>query len=67
MYILRWNSASQQHEGIRDRPLFVYLTIIPRAQMGSESTAHEAEGRIEWAIDSEVMRARGIIVLVKSK
>ena len=33
-----------------------YLTIIPRARMGSES----------WAIDSEPMRARGIIVLVKS-
>ena len=33
-----------------------YLTIIPRARMGSES----------WAIDSEAMRARGIIVLVKS-
>ena len=31
-------------------------------QMGSESVAHEAE----WAIDSESMRARGIIVLVKS-
>ena len=31
-----------------------YLTIIPRAGMGS------------WAIDSEAMRARGIIVLVKS-
>ena len=30
--------------------------------MGSESIAHEAE----WAIDSEAMRARGIIVLVKS-
>ena len=28
--------------------------------MGSESIAHE------WAIDSEAMRARGIIVLVKS-
>ena len=39
-----------------------YLTIIPRARMGSESIAHEAE----WAIDSEAMRARGIIVLVKS-
>ena len=38
-----------------------YLTIIPRAQMGSESIAHEAE----WAIDSEAMRARGIIVLEK--
>ena len=32
--------------------------------MGSESIAHEAEGR--RAIDSEAMRARGIIVLVKS-
>ena len=30
--------------------------------MGYESIAHEAEG----AIDSEAMRARGIIVLVKS-
>ena len=36
-----------------------YLTIIPRARMGSESIAHEAE--VEWAIDSEAMRARGII------
>ena len=33
--------------------------------MGSESIAHEAKA--EWAIDSEAMRARGIIiVLVKS-
>ena len=32
--------------------------------MGSESIAHEAEG--EWAIDSEAMRARRIIVVVKS-
>jgi len=32
-----------------------YLTIIPLARMGSESIA----------IDSEAMRARGIIVLVK--
>ena len=30
--------------------------------MGSVSIAHEAE----WAIDSEAMRAKGIIVLVKS-
>ena len=30
--------------------------------MGSESIAHEAEGRM----DSEAMRARGIIALVKS-
>jgi len=31
--------------------------------MGSKSIAHEAEA--EWAIDSEAMRARDIIVLVK--
>ena len=37
-----------------------YLTIIPRARMGSESIA------AKWAIDSGAMRARGIIVLVKS-
>ena len=30
--------------------------------MGSESIGHEAE----WAIDSEAMRARGMVVLVKS-
>ena len=32
--------------------------------MGSESIAYEGEG--QWAIDSEAMRARGIIFLVKS-
>ena len=32
--------------------------------MGSESIAYEAEA--EWAIDSDAMRARRIIVLVKS-
>ena len=26
----------------------VYLTIIPRARMGSESTAHEADGRMGY-------------------
>ena len=36
-----------------------YLTIIPRAQMGSKSIAHEAEVRI--TIESDAMRARGII------
>ena len=39
------------------------LTIITLVRIGSESIAHEPE----WAIDSEAMRARGIIVLVKSK
>ena len=29
-------------------PLCRYLTIIPRAQMGSESIAHEAEGRMGY-------------------
>ena len=42
----------------------VDLTIIPRAQMGSESIA--LRPKAGWAIDSEAMRARGIIVLVKS-
>ena len=41
-----------------------YLTIIPRARMGSEAIAHEAEA--EWAIESADMRVRGLIVLVKS-
>ena len=40
-----------------------YLTIIPRARMGSESIA---QPKAKWAIDSEAIRARGIIVLVKS-
>ena len=37
-----------------------YLTIIPQARVGSESIA------AKWAIGSEEMRARGIIVFVKS-
>ena len=41
-----------------------YLTIIPRAQMCSQSIAHEVEGRMGY--NSEAMRVRGIIVLVKS-
>ena len=43
------------------------LTIITRTRIGSESIAHESIAHeAEWAIDSEAMRARGIIVLVKS-
>ena len=38
----------------------IYLTIIPRARMGSKGP------KAEWAIDSEAMWARGIIALVKS-
>ena len=37
-----------------------YLTIIPRARMGSESIAHEAFG------PQRPCEARGIIVFVKS-
>ena len=39
----------------------VYLTIIPRGRKGSESMAHEAEGRMGYWLSG-----RGIIVLVKS-
>ena len=28
--------------------LIKYLTIVPRARMGSESIAHEAEGRMDY-------------------
>ena len=51
-----WQECSQHipKENQKERQ----LTIIPRARMDSESA--------EWAIDSEAMRARGIIVLVKS-
>ena len=34
--------------------------------MGSDSKAHEAESKAEWAIDSEAKRATGIIILVKT-
>ena len=34
--------------------------------MGSESIAHKAEGRMGYCIDSEAMRAKGVIALVKS-
>ena len=39
--------------------LQVYLTIIPRARMGAESIAHEA--------DSKATRARGIIQFSKTQ
>ena len=42
----------------------IFLTIIPRARMGSESIAHRPSA--SWAIDSEAVRERGVIVLVKS-
>ena len=37
-----------------------YSTIIPQAQMGSESKPMRPKA--EWAIDSEAMRGRGIII-----
>ena len=40
----------------------IYLAIIPRARMGSESIAMRPKG--EWAIDSEAMRARRIIIVL---
>ena len=36
-----------------------YLTIIPRARMGSESIA------VEWAFNSEAIRGKGIICFSK--
>ena len=44
---------------------WVHLTIIPSARMGSESIAR-MRLNAEWDIDSEPIRARGIIVLLKS-
>ena len=41
----------------------VYLTIIPRARMGSESTFHEADGRMGYWLRGH----GGEFVLVKSK
>ena len=54
--------AKHPHQEFPGVPPPGLLTIIPRARMSSESIAHETE----WAIDSEVMRARRIIVFVKS-
>ena len=54
------NPPRFKHAGRKD-----LLTITPRARMGSESIAHDAEGRMGYWL-REAMRARGIIVLVKS-
>ena len=32
--------------------IFSYLTIIPRARMGSDSIAHKAEGRMGYRLRS---------------
>ena len=49
---------------INESPLSSYLTIIPRARMDSESLAH-VRSKTEWAVDSEAMRVRGVIIVVK--
>ena len=57
-----------KEKGKKETKVHGFLKIIPRARMGSESIAHEA-GRpngLLATIDSEAMRERGIIVLVKS-
>ena len=40
------NNGSRAYFQVWQRHL--YLTIIPRARMGSESIAHEAEGRMGY-------------------
>ena len=35
---------------LQSAPLLRYLTIIPRARMGYESIAHEAEGRMGYRL-----------------
>ena len=54
--LTRKSDANYPKGTFRSGCLNDYLTIIPRARVGSEAIA----------IDSEAMRARGIIVLVKS-
>ena len=44
----------------------LYLTIIPRARMGCDAIAHEAEGRMGYWLRGHEGEIRGIIVLVKS-
>ena len=39
---------SNQETNLRIHACIEYLTIIPRARMGSESIAHEAEGRVGY-------------------
>ena len=43
-----------------------YLTIIPRAQMGSESIAHEAESWMGYWLRGHEGERNNNIVLVKS-
>ena len=47
------------------QPPACYLTIIPQAQMGSETIAHEAQSRMGYWL--RVLRMRGIIIIVLVK
>ena len=40
--------TKQSRDFVEDMCIKKYLTIIPRARMGSESIAHEAEGRMGY-------------------
>ena len=52
-HFLKDNRSGFPHSCVPDSDLFgvlltiAYLTIIPRARMGSESIAHEAKGKIQ--------------------
>ena len=62
--MVNYSEMSNQPDCLNHQDLREYLTIIPRDPIGSESIAHVAEGRT--VVDLETMKARGIIVLVKS-
>ena len=44
-YFLQWSKTGEQGVVVGPGRFLVYLTIIPRARMGSELIAREAEGR----------------------
>ena len=45
---LRYMYRLHIHTYIHIYNIYIYLTIIPRARMGCESIAHEAEGRMSY-------------------
>ena len=46
--------------------ILLTIIIIPQARMGSESIAHEAEGRMDYWLRGHEGERNNIIVLVKS-
>ena len=46
--------------------MLLTIIIIPQARMGSESIAHEAEGRMDYWLRGHEGERNNIIVLVKS-